>query len=98
MTDRSPWLIALATANFVVLVALAALAKSRFESIESRLADKDAPRRARPGADTTADGAGDVKPARRPGSGRDADTDAAEPVPGSNADIVKRLQTLSDNL
>src|SRR5262245_9960024 len=105
MTDRSPWLIALATANFILLVVLAFFVRSRVVSVEERLDTQDAaaaggrrgePTNARRDAQPVSAQPEDVSPARSPGQGREAPSE--EPKPGTLADVIARLQRISNDL
>jgi hypothetical protein len=84
MNDKSPWLLALTTANFVFLAALAVGAfyvKDRLETVERTVA-------AGPPARGAAERGGREAPRTQP---------APEAPAGSLEDVVKRLQKLSDD-
>lgn len=85
MTDRSPWTIALASANLTVLVAGAWLVGHRLDRIEELAQRRVAPVE-RPS-----------NPTAPRGRGADGDPEAAEPAPGSLASIEKRLVKLSED-
>ena len=91
MTDRSPWLVALATANLVFLAAAAWFVRGRLAAVEDRLPP---PRPAGAPADAAPTEAptprGDRDGAKPAGAG------PAEDAP-TTADLAKRIQKLSDD-
>lgn len=97
MNDRSPWLVALGTANLLFLVAAAFLVRGRLERIESRIDGVEAkkePRRDAPPRSAT----GPTRGGAVEGSATDGDA-AAPPAAGgaTDAEVLKRLAKLSDD-
>ena len=93
MSDRSPWSVALASANLTVLVAGAWLVGHRLDHLEQRVEQRSAADR------SPAEKAGAEAPVKvkRDPAPRADDAEKPDPAPGTLAAIEKKLHELSDN-